>query len=134
MADASTLQALLTRVEAAGAPDREIDADLWWVLRHDRAERLFNTGALGMPKGYPATLPIPAGLGRAAVQSYAPNYTASLDAVLELAPKVGARPIYLLAGALKGDADADLGQLARLALTALLRALASQAASEVAHG
>jgi len=75
---------LLERVTAATGPDRELDADLWWLLHHHDAERYFNTGALGMPKRYPATLPIPAGLGRTAVRSYAPSYTRSLDAALVL--------------------------------------------------
>jgi len=70
------LRELLERVERATGPDRELDADLWWVLQHRDAEGVFNTGALGMPKAHPATLPIPAGLGRAGVRSYAPAYTA----------------------------------------------------------
>ena len=89
-----SLSALLERVEACRGPDRELDADLWWVLQHRDAERVFNTGALGLPKARPATLPIPAGLGRSGVQSYAPTYTASIDAALALIGRVlpGADP------------------------------------------
>ena len=83
-----SLSALLERVEGATGPDRELDADLWWVLQHRDAERVFNTGALGLPKVRPATLPIPAGLGRSGVQSYAPTYTASIDAALALIGRV----------------------------------------------
>ena len=83
-----SLSALLERVEACQGPDRELDADLWWVLQHGDAERVFNTGALGMPTARPATLPIPAGLGRAGVRSYAPAYTASVDAALALIGRV----------------------------------------------
>ena len=83
-----SLSALLERVEACRGPDRELDADLWWVLQHRDAERVFNTGALGLPKARPATLPIPAGLGRSGVQSYAPTYTASIDTALALIGRV----------------------------------------------
>jgi hypothetical protein len=86
--DLPTLKSLLARVEGATGADRELDGDLWWTLDHGRAERVFSTGALGLPRRYPATLPIPGGLGRAGVQAMAPEFTASLDAALALCERV----------------------------------------------
>lgn len=88
VSDPAVLVDLLVRVEAASGADRELDGDLWWVLDHASAQHYFNTGALGLPREYPATLPIPAGLGRAGVQAMAPKFTVSLDAALALVERV----------------------------------------------
>jgi hypothetical protein len=82
------LQDLLAHVEKTDGPDRELDADLWWTFDHGPASTCFNNGALGLPRQLPATLPIPAGLGRAGVQAMAPAYSASLDATLRLVERV----------------------------------------------
>lgn len=75
---------LIRRLEVSTGPDRELDGDLWWTLDHAAAERVYNTGALGLPRKYPASLPIPAGLGRAGVYAMAPRLSSSLDAALAL--------------------------------------------------
>lgn len=81
------LQLLIAKLTEATGPDRALDADLWWMLSHADALRCFNNGALGLPRDLPATLPIPAGLGRAGVQAMAPRYTASIDAIHTLIRK-----------------------------------------------
>lgn len=73
---------LIAKLAEAAGPDRDLDADLWWMLSHADAMRCFNNGALGLPREIPAALPIPAGLGRAGVQAMAPRYTESVDAIL----------------------------------------------------
>lgn len=79
---------LIARVEGASGRDRDIDADLWWLFGHQTALVCFNNASMGLPRQLPATLPIPAGLGRAAVRSFAEPFTASLDAALALVERV----------------------------------------------
>jgi hypothetical protein len=79
-----SLPELLERVKAASGPDRELGADLLWVLDHARAQAVFNNAAMGMPRSYPPTLPIPAGLGRLAVRAMGADITASIDAAVAL--------------------------------------------------
>lgn len=84
MSKPQDLKALLERVKKAEGADRELDADIWWILDHSHAERAFNNGATGLPRPLPPTLPIPGGLGRLGVRAMAPILTASIDAALAL--------------------------------------------------
>lgn len=84
----SRLSELRERVESASGGDRELDADLFWMLDHERAQRWFSHGATGRPKQYPISLPIPPGLGRASVVASAPKYTASIDVALALVERM----------------------------------------------
>jgi hypothetical protein len=122
------LESLLERVEEASGADRELDGDLWWVLDHGPAEAVFNNGSLGMPRRYPATLPMREGLGRAGVRAMAPELTASIEAVIKLGRRVAdVAPAYIIMGGIAGcDPHAPVDVLARRSLAALLRALISQ--------
>lgn len=156
--DAVKLSELLERVERAGGLDRELDADIWWVLSHADAERCFNNGATGMPRHYPPMLPIPSGIGRAGVRAMAPAFSASLDAALALVERVLpgwggtitlgdptrskdlGQPCVILQPHMRNDVGWALGSRARFPanaatpalalLAALLRALLSQSPAQ----
>lgn len=80
----TTLSTLIERLCAATGPDREIDRDIWWMTDHARASKCYWNAATGLPQ--PLGDKIPGGLGRWAVETSAPNYTASIDAALTLVP------------------------------------------------
>ncbi len=82
----SDLTALLDRVRAATGPDRELDADLWWALARDSAERTYWRATLGKPQKAPDRLPD--GLGRIAVRGRSPMASGSIDAALALAERM----------------------------------------------
>lgn len=76
---------LAERAEKATRPDRELDAAVWWSVNKRSAERSFWNAAFGLPRPLDDDFDgLPAGLGRLAVVSGAPRYTASVDAVLAL--------------------------------------------------
>ena len=82
--NAAKLIALAERVEAAtGATDLELNGDVWWLVKRQRAENEYWRAAMGLPR--PLGDKMPEGLGAHAVRIGAPNYSASLDAVLLLA-------------------------------------------------
>jgi hypothetical protein len=79
---ASLYGEVIGRLEGAAGPDREIDRDLYWLLRRPAAERAYWNAAMGMPR--PLGDRMPGGLGSIGVESASPRYTASLDATLAL--------------------------------------------------
>jgi hypothetical protein len=87
MTPEAPMDSLIARLEQATEGSRELDADIWWLVQHEAAERCFNNAATGLPKKYPVDKPIPAGLGRTAVQFQAPRYTTSVDAAIRLIPE-----------------------------------------------
>jgi hypothetical protein len=84
MTDPATLLALAERCEQAAWPDRELDAEIAWMLTAQDRKRL------GPPdlrrEIWHAGLPTPAWVPFENVSSFHPHYTASLDAAVTLVP------------------------------------------------
>lgn len=122
---------LIERLEAATGADRELDRDLYWLLRRPAAERAYWNAAMGMPR--PLGERMPEGLGRIGVESASPAYTASLDASLALVGEKLPDATWLIgsgmAGLLPAWCRVDDGEMATAptpalaVLIALLRAL-----------
>ena len=85
MTDPTTLLALAERCEQAAGPDRELDAEIAWMLTAQDRKRL------GPPdlrrEIWHAGLPTPAWVLFENVSSFHPAYTASLDAAVTLVPE-----------------------------------------------
>jgi hypothetical protein len=85
MTDRATLLALAERCEQAAGPDRELDAEIAWMLTAQDRKRL------GPPdlrrEIWHAGLPTPAWVPFENVSSFHPPYTASLDAAVTLVPE-----------------------------------------------
>jgi hypothetical protein len=85
MTDLVTLLALAERCEQATGPDRELDAEIAWMLTAQDRKRL------GPPdlrrEIWHAGLSTPAWVPFENVSSFHPNYTSSLDAAVTLVPE-----------------------------------------------
>jgi len=85
MTDRATLLALADRCEQAAGPDRELDAEIAWMLTAQDRKRL---GAPDLRREiWHAGLPTPAWVLFENVSSFHPAYTASLDAAVTLVPE-----------------------------------------------
>ncbi len=85
---------LIERLEKATGPDREIDADIFWLVLRPQAERAYWNGAVGKPGASPITK---TGLGWRSVTLNAPRYSVSIDAALTLARDVEERKLMIVA-------------------------------------
>ena len=79
------ITAVIARLEAATEGLRELDAEIWWIVNRAAAARAYWNAAPGLPRELGDGMP--KGVGRIAVQCYAPAYTTSLDAAITLVPK-----------------------------------------------
>jgi hypothetical protein len=131
--DLPTLKSLLARVEGATGADRNIDRDVM-ALFYERDRRYI--GCRCDPSCCPGSAhlddvwvdPTTNRWKTTATDGY--EFTASLDAVVQLG-SLFVRPAYVLAGAFAGvDPNATLDAIARRALAALLKALISQEQSQ----
>ncbi len=78
---------LIERLEKATGPSRELDADILWLVDKRRAEKVYWSAVVGLPKALPDWPRPLSGLGSLAVLNYSPSYTASIDAALTLVPE-----------------------------------------------
>lgn len=97
-----TITSLIEKLEGVEGPSIALDAEICWTLERDRATSAFWRGAMGLPRPLPDEFSrLPRGLGMASMEAGSPNYTASLDAALAMAERVGVRP-YQADASIKG--------------------------------
>lgn len=97
MTDRQTLAALVERVEQATGLDRELDAEIAWLMHPSDRKRL------GSPdlrrECFHLGLPEPQWVPWESVSSFHPHYTSSLDAALTLVPEGMAWTVLAISGA-----------------------------------
>lgn len=104
--------ALIEKLEKAEEGSRELNAEIFWLIDNDNAQRVYWNAAFGMPRKIVG--PMPKGLGRLAVECHAPAYTTSLDAALTLVPEGWVWSVHKYSGAppaCEGDVARDMHSL-----------------------